>query len=190
MIRLALRNGWKFGVYSPENSRPKIHAHRLVEIIVGKPFLITEQYTVLHGKRANCHNLANESVVSFENPGKAKLNLVIRAYNDGIAFRYEFPEKEGSFVVNDELTSYTIPSNTKRWMEKWDLANEGPYSLIKDESIQQTWSVPALFNSTDSVCWFLIHEADLNRSYCGTKLRNIADKLSFKLTFPDPVDGK
>jgi len=156
----------------------------------GKPLSINEQYVALHGKRSQCSNSAIETVVSFENPGKAKLNLIIRAYNDGLAFRYEFPEKEGSFVVKDELTTYTIPSNDKRWMEKWDLANEGPYSLIKDESIQQTWSVPALFNSTDSVCWYLIHEADLNRSYCGTKLSNVANNSSFKLTFPDPGDGK
>jgi hypothetical protein len=156
----------------------------------GKPLSINEQYVALHGKRSQCSNSANETVISFENPGKAKLNLIIRAYNDGVAFRYEFPEKEGSFVVKDELTAYSIPSKAKRWMEKWDLANEGPYSLIKDESIQQTWSVPALFNSTDSVCWYLIHEADLNRSYCGTKLSNVADNSSFKLTFPDPGDGK
>jgi hypothetical protein len=155
----------------------------------GKPILINEQYTALHGKRSQCNNSANEVVVSFENPGKAKLNLIIRAYNDGVTFRYEFPEKEGSFVVKDEITSYTIPSKTKQWMEKWDLANEGPYALIKDENARQTWSVPALFN-TDSICWFLIHEADLNRSYCGTKLSNVADQSIYKLTFPDPGDGK
>ena len=62
----------------------------------GKPVLINEQYTALHGKRSVCKNAANEIVVSFENPSKAKLNIVIRAYNDGIAFRYEFPEKRGS----------------------------------------------------------------------------------------------
>ncbi len=155
----------------------------------GKPLFINEQYTALHGKRSQCSNSANEVVVSFENPGKAKLNLIIRAYNDGVTFRYEFPEKEGSFVVKDEFTTYSIPETTKRWMEKWDLANEGLYSLIKDENVQQTWSVPALF-SRDSVCWFLIHEADLNRTYCGTKLSNVADKSGYKLTFPDPGDGK
>jgi alpha-glucosidase len=41
-------------------------------IKAGKPLLITEQYTALHGKRARCSNTANEIVVSFENPGKAK----------------------------------------------------------------------------------------------------------------------
>jgi len=59
----------------------------------GKPLQVTEQYSALHGKRSQCNNLANETVISFENPGKSKLNLIIRAYNDGIAFRYEFPEK-------------------------------------------------------------------------------------------------
>lgn len=155
---------------------------------VSKPLYINDNYVVNHGKKAKCSNSANEINIAFENPTKAKMNLIIRAYNDGMTFRYEFPEKEGSYVINDELTAYTIPSQTKRWMEKWDMANEGPYSLINNDNVQQTWSVPALFN-TDSTCWFLIHEADLNRSYCGTKLSNVSEKESFKLTFPDPGDG-
>lgn len=156
---------------------------------VGKPILINEEYTVLHGKRSKCSNSANEMVVNFENAGRAKLNLIIRAYNDGVAFRYEFPEKDGTFVMKDELTSYTIPSDTKRWLEKWDLGNEAPYAAMKDDNVQQTWGIPALFSSLDSACWFLIHEADLNRSYCGTKLSNVNDKSKYKLTFPDPGDG-
>jgi hypothetical protein len=143
----------------------------------------------LHGKKSNSSNSANEVIVYFENSGKAKLNLIIRAYNDGMAFQYEFPEKEGSYVIKDELTSYQIPQNTKRWMEKWDMGNEAPYSKIKNEGVQQTWSIPALFNGTDSTCWYLIHEADLNRTYCGTKFSNVDDKSRFKLTFPDPNDG-
>ena len=65
----------------------------------GKPILINEQYTAIHGKKSSCTNSANEVIVSFENPSKSKLNIIIRAYNDGIAFRYEFPEKE-RFVYN------------------------------------------------------------------------------------------
>ncbi len=100
-------------------------SNELKFIKAGKPLLINEQYTMLHGKRSQCSNSANELVLYFENPSKAKLNLIIRAYNDGVTFRYEFPEKEGTFVVKDELTSYTIPDDTKRWMEKWNTANEG-----------------------------------------------------------------
>jgi alpha-glucosidase len=155
----------------------------------GKLSLINDQYTLLHGKRSVCKNSANELILYFENPGKAKLNLIVRAYNDGVAFRYEFPEKEGSFVVKDEITSYTIPTGTKRWLEKWNTANEGLYSAMTDDNTQQGWCYPALFNSPDNSCWYLIHEADVNSSYCGSKLSNTAEKSKYKITFPDQRDG-
>lgn len=157
----------------------------------GKPVLIHEQYTALHGKKSVCANSANEVIVSFENPSKAKLNVVIRAYNDGIAFRYEFPEKQGTFVVKDELTAYSIPKETTRWMEKWNTANEGLYTSMSDSSIQkQQWCYPALFKLKDNSCWFLLHEADVTGTYCGTKLSNTNDESIYKLTFPDPGDGR
>jgi hypothetical protein len=156
----------------------------------GKPITITEKYTALHGKRSNCTNSANEVVVSFENPGKARLNLIIRAYNDGLAFRYEFPEEKGTYVMKDEFTSYNIPSNAKRWMEKWNTANEGLYSIMNDDNTQQGWCYPALFNLPDDGCWYLIHESDVNRTYCGSKLSNITEKSSYKITFPDKKDGR
>jgi len=156
----------------------------------GKTSKINEQYTAVHGKRAQCSNSANETVVTFENSGSAKLNLIIRAYNDGVAFRYEFPEKGGSFVVNDELTSYSIQDSTKRWMEKFNPANEGLYSTMKDGNTQQDWGYPALFNTSDKGCWYLIHEAGLDRNYCGTKLSNTADKSKYKITYPDQWNGR
>ena len=158
-------------------------------IKASKPILIHEQYAALHGKRAKCSNLANELTISFENPSKAKLNLIIRAYNDGLAFRYEFPEKEGSFVMKDEFTAYNIPHESKRWMEKWNRANEGLFSQMSDDNIKQDWCYPALFCSPDSSCWFLLHEADVNRSYCGSKLSNFKQNSEYKITFPDKEDG-
>ena len=157
----------------------------------GKPVLINEQYTALHGKRSVCKNAANEIVVSFENPSKAKLNIVIRAYNDGIAFRYEFPEKQGSFVVKDELTAYSIPSETTRWMEKWNTANEGLYTAINNgKEPSGEWGYPVLFNTGNKDCWFLLHESDVIRNYCGTKLNNATDSSKYKLTFPNQKDGR
>ncbi len=157
----------------------------------GKPHVVNEQYTVLHGKKSLCSNSATEVVIYFENPSKAKLNIILRAYNDGIAFRYEFPERQGTFVIRDELTSYTIARETSRWMEKWNPANEGLYTSMRDDKIQkQEWSYPALFKLKDSSCWFLIHEADVNRSYCGTKLSNLTDSAQYKLSFPNPKDGR
>jgi len=157
----------------------------------GKLLLINEHYTACHGKKSLCTNEANEVVVSFENPSKAKLNIIIRAYNDGVTFRYEFPEKNGSFVIKDEFTSYTVDGQTTRWMEKWNTANEGLYTAMSDNKVQkQEWCYPALFKLKDSSCYFLLHESDVNKTYCGTKLSNTADSARYKLTFPDPRDGR
>lgn len=154
------------------------------------PVSIEGHYTMPHGKRSICSNFANEVTVSFENASKAKINIIIRAYNDGVAFRYEFPDKQGTFVVNDELTAYTIPQETMRWMEKWNPANEGIYKAMNNDGVlQQEWCYPALFNTADKDCWFLLHEAGLDETYCGTKLSNMADKGKYKLTFPNPRDG-
>ncbi|SHM49594.1 Glycosyl-hydrolase 97 C-terminal, oligomerisation [Chitinophaga jiangningensis] len=156
----------------------------------GKPRLVQDTYTALHGKRSACTNTANEVSYSFVNPTGAALNLVVRAYNDGIAFRYEFPEKSGSYTVTDELTAYTIPNETTRWLEKWNPPNELLYSVMSDTSVQKgEWGYPGLFKSKHDSCWFLLHEADLNGSYCGTKLSNLTNAATYKLTFPNPADG-
>ncbi|MCP9753476.1 glycoside hydrolase family 97 protein [Ferruginibacter sp. HRS2-29] len=158
---------------------------------VSRPVLINELYSAIHGKKSSRSNSANEVIVSFENPSKAKLNIIIRAYNDGVTFRYEFPEKEGSFRIKDELTSYSIPKETTRWMEKWNPANEGLYTAMSGDKIQmQEWCYPALFKLKDSSCYFLLHESDLNSSYCGTKLSNLTDSTGYKLSFPNPKDGR
>jgi len=156
----------------------------------GKVLLIKEDYTTVHGKRSRHQNSANEVIASFETSAKAKMNVILRAYNDGVAFQYEFPEAKGSFTVKDELTSYSITPETMRWMEKWNTANEGTYTAMNnDKVLQGEWSYPALFHTKDST-WYLLHEADLNRSYCGTKLSNATDAMKYKLTFPNPRDGR
>lgn len=156
----------------------------------GKAIVVNDRYTALHGKRSQCTNSATEVVFSFETPQKAKLNLIVRAYNDGVAFRYEFPEKTGTYTIKDEYTAYTIPDSTKRYLQKFNTANEGLYSTAVDGAEQKDWAYPALFNTPDRSCWFLVHEADLDRTYCGTKLTNYADKTKYKLAFPDSWNGR
>ncbi len=176
----------KLGLTSDDNDFSK----SLKFIKTGKLLQINESYTMLHGKRSLCENSASEITVFFENSSKTKLNLIIRAYNDGIAFRYSFPYKGDSIVIKDELTSYSIPSGTRRWLEKWSTANEGLYTAMNDDNTQQSWCYPALFNAQDNICWYLIHEADVDRNYCGSKLSNTAEKSEYKITFPDPKDGR
>ncbi len=169
---------------------------------------IDENYTTVHGKRSHCTNKAYEITVLFENTQRSKLELIIRAYDDGLAFRYRFPaaggspagrgssggsgspSKDDSLVIKDELTAYNIAPTTARWLEKWNTANEGLYHAMTSDSVRQDWCYPALFNIPGTDKWFLIHEAALDSTYCGTKLSNIADASTYKLAFPDQKDGR
>lgn len=154
-----------------------------------KPLLIKENYSMPHGKSSQRQNIGNEVIFTFENKERKKLDVIIRVYNDGIAFRYSLSGK-GNFTVKDELTSYTIDKETTRWAEKWNPANEGLYSSMVGEKIQQEeWCYPALFQTKDN-CWFLLHESAVDGTYCGSKLSNKSDKNKYKITFPDPKDGR
>ena len=51
---------------------------------------IKESYTMIGGKRHECSNEGNEiTYLYIDNIGR-KQSLTVRAYNDGVAFRYEF----------------------------------------------------------------------------------------------------
>lgn len=157
---------------------------------VGKLKLINEKYTSIHGKRSERQNSANELVFYFENPNKAKINLIVRAYNDGVVFRYEFPEKTGTYIIQDELTAYEIQDSTLRWLQKFDLSNESVYDKMNDGSVKRDWSYPALFKSPDAEAWYLIHEADVDRRYAATKLSNFDSESAYKVTLPLPHEGE
>ncbi len=50
-----------------------------------------------------------------------RLNIEVRAYDEGIAFRYFFPEHPAAIfhkVVADE-TEYSLPEGTNAWSEQW-----------------------------------------------------------------------
>lgn len=57
------------------------------------------------------------------------MNIVVRAYNEGVAFRYFFPEAtNGLFLhITGEQTQFTLPEGTMAYYERWA---QGPYSLL------------------------------------------------------------
>jgi len=57
----------------------------------------------------------------YDKRRKYFMNLVVRAYNEGVAFRYHFPEAtNGLFLhITGEQTQFTLPEGTKAWYEHW-----------------------------------------------------------------------
>jgi alpha-glucosidase len=78
---------------------------------------IRESYTQFPGKRSRVLDHCEEAVVSLRErrePGR-RWELVIRAYDDGFAFRYRFPKQDGwdELVIAGERTQFLMPDNAK-----------------------------------------------------------------------------
>ncbi len=85
----------------------------------------------VYGERDNIKD--NYKAVTFhlvkdDNP-IYRMDIEIRAYNEGVAIRYFFPENEkGTYYrVVSENTEFSLPENTKAWFAGWAQA---PYQLL------------------------------------------------------------
>jgi alpha-glucosidase len=107
---------------------------------------IDETWKPVYGEKSEYRNRYNEMVLqlrkgsgsasaSSEAYDKRKyycMNIVVRAYNEGVAFRYAFPEtSNGLFLhITGEQTQFTLPEGTLAYYEVWA---QGPYSPAKLE---------------------------------------------------------
>ena len=80
---------------------------------------LDETWSQPWGEDAQVRNHYNEMRVMLQEKGglKRQLGVVFRAYDDGVAFRYEFPRQRGlqDFVIMDEATEFALPSDAQAW---------------------------------------------------------------------------
>jgi len=86
----------------------------------------------VYGERNIVRDHYNATIFSFRknNSGRQVIQLVVRAYDEGLAFRYCFPEYSAAgpdIMISKDLTEYTMPENTKAWFT--DHA-QGEYRLL------------------------------------------------------------
>jgi len=77
-------------------------------------------WTPVYGERNRIRDQFNESVITItrENRKFPVLQLIVRAYNSGIAFRYKFATNEngGPYLhLTNESTEFNFQENTKAW---------------------------------------------------------------------------
>ena len=73
----------------------------------------------LWGEEKRIRNHYIEKTISIKNRGnKLLIDLVFRAYDDGIAFRYNIKHKEGNnqnIVITDEITQFNLIEDSEVW---------------------------------------------------------------------------
>ncbi|HPG40817.1 MAG TPA: glycoside hydrolase family 97 protein [bacterium] len=150
-----------------------------------------ETWEMPWGEQRVVNNNYNELIVRLQeiNAPKRKLNIYFRAHDDGIGFRYEFPQQKGvdSLIIMDENTQFKLTADHTVWWcpGDWD-SYEHPYYTTRFSAIDaQKMNGSALVNTscipenavntpvtmrTDNGLYLSFHEADL-LDYAGITLK-------------------
>ena len=133
---------------------------------------LTEAYEMLAGKQRSCHNEANEVSYSYVYAGGRSLKLQVRAYNDGIAFRYLLDSPTHTHAPQEQ-TTYLIPEGTRRWMQPWTEPYEAFFPLATTgQGEHRRWGYPALLQVPGAEVYALITEAGIARNHSASSLYN------------------
>jgi alpha-glucosidase len=155
---------------------------------------IDEAYALSIGKKLQCRNQANEVTLIFENEDKQTIQIIFRAYNDGMAYRYHFPKDDDKqHKIMKEESGFAIAKNAKAWIQPYDLNSRMKpcYETFYQNGITvggpspnpAGWAFPALFNTNN--LWVLITEAALDETYPGTHLEDKSGNAVYTIRFPE-----
>ncbi len=161
---------------------------------------VEHRYSLPHGKRSQYGNVCNEQTIVFQNARSAKVELIVRAYDDGAAFRYRFPEKDDIVhKVTQEATGFALPKDARCWMMPYDAPTQysPAYEVYYENDIavgtpcpkEFGWAFPALFCVDGGKCWALLAEADMDRNYFGARLESKAANGVYRIRMPDAEEG-
>ncbi|HEY6975829.1 MAG TPA: glycoside hydrolase family 97 protein [Chitinophagaceae bacterium] len=154
----------------------------------------SEDYVLIVGKAKNVHSHYSEVIIPLEEPvaPQRKINFAVRAFDDGIAFRYEFPQQKNwsSYTLLDENTTFKLTGNPTvhtLFLPNYTTSHEGLYSTLSLSDVKEDtlMDMPTLFEFPNNI-YLAITEAAL-LDYAGMYLVKHNGVLISKLS---PLPGQ
>ena len=140
------------------------------EVVSVKTRTVREKYNQFPGKRSRVVSEATEVTVRLRERAKPNLrwNVTLRAYDDGVAFRYEFQKQAGwsELTIANERTQFAFPTNTQAYalpLDGFTTSYESRYqhALVRELPTNGLFALPLLLKRADGG-WAAITEANVN----------------------------
>jgi alpha-glucosidase len=145
------------------------------------------------GERRYVRNRYNELRVQLveKNPPARALNVVFRVYDDGIGFRYEFPEQAQLREVNigEELTEFAIVEPATAWWIPGGEWNRYEYLYQRTQLSEVGQAHTPLTIRTEAGLHIAIHEAALV-DYSAMWLRRVEGRRLKAILSPSSQGAK
>ena len=167
------------------------------DLVLLKPLRskVEEDYVLPVGKASKIHSRYNQLILPLREKSKTgrQINLVVRLFHDGLAFRYEFPKQQNwsAYSLLEECSTFNLIGNPKvntlLFGQDYNSSHEGLYHKTTLDKVPENnlMDLPALFEYPGQV-FVAITEASL-RNYSGMYLVKRQGILSSQLT-PLPSD--
>ncbi|HCI55881.1 MAG TPA: glycoside hydrolase family 97 catalytic domain-containing protein [Bacteroidales bacterium] len=168
---------------------------------VSNESVVSDEYTLLYGKRLKCHYLCHKRIFYLKNAHSKPMEIIFQVSDDGVAFRYHFPEKKDTFVkIFKELSSFHFELSTKAFLQPCPDARTGwcftqpsyeEYYQLElpvgtAAPYQAGWVMPALFKYENF--WISITETAVDTNYCGSRLSQFSPDGEYVIQFPQPQE--
>ena len=158
-----------------------------------KPGSADETYTIPVGKTKEVRDHYNSLVADFEGESGSKLSVEVRAFDDGVAFRYIVPEQPSikSVRITGERTQFRYSKDATLYplvVSGFQSSYEDDYQMRTVGSLHRDWLVALpLLAEVPGTGWVAITEADID-NYAGMYLRSDKPLFSLKATLSPKVD--
>ena len=150
---------------------------------------VDESWEPVWGSDALVENRCHEVTVTLEKGSGLTMDVTIRAYNDGVAFRCFVPDQEGfrSFEMVSEETEFRLTGDHTTW---WIPADFDSYEHIYRQTRLANVEAVAtpVTMRTEEGLYMSIHEANLT-DYAGMTLRKAPVGFSLECDLVPWPDG-
>ncbi len=158
--------------------------NKFFDLITVEQSSFDETWEQVWGEKKSIRNNYNQLVVVLQEKSKSKRKLEIefRAFDDGVAFRYSYPEQGiDSLVIMDELTTFNISDDGDAW---WIGAyQDNRYEYLTNKSLLSTIDTvhtPLTLKSENGL-FLSFHEANLKDFASMTLARTKGTELKADL---------
>ena len=181
-IELFSSNEVKFGAEITKKEGANTSLYHNFEVVNTQNTTVDETWQPVWGESQNIRNHYNELLVSLKQKDTHReMNLRFRLFDDGLGFRYEFPEQKQMpyFVIKEERTEFAMTADHQAWWipgdydtQEYDyqqshlseiraINQKGRQANLAQTGFSDTGVQTALMLKTDDGLYINLHEAAL-----------------------------
>lgn len=152
-----------------------------------------ETYTIPVGKTNSVRDHYNFAIVDCADTSGRRLSVEIRAYDDGVAFRYILPMQTGmkNVRIEHELTGFTYAKDATLYpliLDGFQTSYEDEYQARQVSGIHRDWLIALpLLAEVPGVGWVAVTEADIE-NYAGMYLRKSNAQFGLRAELSPRID--